>query len=110
MKFALLLDGIDDPKVQENLRRVSDFLRECPLLKGDFSFYELSLSAPTYPATVRYPHSLGYVPKDVLVTSSTGGTVTWNYASFTRTHLSVTISAAATVRCFLGSYAEGRTA
>ncbi len=110
MTVKLLQKEIKDPTAQENFRRLENHLREQPLLKGEFQFLTGTLSAKTYPATVGFVHSLGFVPKDVLQTSVTGpGTLTWEYADFTRTQLFATISDRVTFRGFFGSYAEGRT-
>lgn len=106
-KMKLLYKDIKDPSTGESFARIESQWNEEPLLKGRFQFREFSLSSPTYPATVSVPHKLLFVPRDILETSRIGGTVTWNYAKFTQTALVATISAAAVVRCFIGTYSEG---
>ena len=100
-----------DEKIRENFRRLLSFFKDDPWQKGNFKFMELTLASDTatgYPATMEVSHRLGFVPKDVVQTSvlPTSVTVTWNYASFTRTTLSVTISAAVTLRAYVGRYGE----
>lgn len=81
------------------------FFGEHPLLNFDGQHYSLLL---TTNATHLVPHGLGFLPTDVIQTSVVGGTVVWNYASFTTTNLSLTISGVATggctVRAFIGAY------
>jgi hypothetical protein len=109
--LRLLKNEIEDPKVQENFQRLEDFLRDFPLSNGVFKFFVLALTAASYPATVRVPHTLGFAPKDVLQTSVIGsGSVTWVYSQFTKSELVLSISGPVTVRAFVGSYAEGRLA
>lgn len=114
MSLKLLQKEVSDEVAQENFRRLESYLREDPLGKGEFKFLTATLQSqanpPAYPATVSVPHDLGFVPKDVIQTSVIGlGTLSWNYANFTKTHLSATISNSVTFRGFFGSYAEGRT-
>jgi hypothetical protein len=100
-----------DEKIRENFRRLIAFFRDDPWQKGNFKFLELTLASDVtvgYPATLTVPHRLGFVPKDVVQTGTfpSTSTVTWNFESFTRTTLSVTISAAVVVRAYVGRYGE----
>lgn len=97
------------PAVRENFRRIADLFRDDPLLKSEFVFLTATLSAPTYPATVNLRHRLSFVPKDVIMTSLVGGTLTWIYENFNADYLYATISAETTFRAFVGTHAEGRT-
>lgn len=106
----LLLSQVTDGASQENFSRLQAFLRDFPLFKGSFQFRELTFISPSYPASVVVPHRLGFLPKDVLVTSVRGGTLTWMYEDFTQSNIVATVSAATTVRAFFGTYAEGRLA
>lgn len=116
MTVRLLQNDIEDPGSRENFRRLEGFLRDEPVLRGNFAFREFSLSASSYPATVRVKHNLGFVPKDVVQTSAVGsgglsaGMVVWEYAQFTATEVVASIPDAVTFRGFFGSYSEGRTA
>lgn len=104
----LHINDVQDPKAQENFRRLQEFLREFPLFKGAFQFRVFELAGTSYPQKVTYMHRLGFMPKDLLVTSIIGGAVTWHYDEFTATNVVATITAPATVRAFVGAYAEGR--
>ena len=70
-----------DGKLQENFVRLNEFAQEEALLKGNFKFFELDLSEASYPATITTKHYLGFLPKDVILTSSIGaGSATFNYS------------------------------
>jgi hypothetical protein len=101
---------IQDPYARENFNRLESYARDLPLGKGLFKFLTATLTAKTYPATVSFAHTLGFVPKDVIQTSVIGpGTLVWEYADFTRDEVFATISDSVTFRAFFGSYSEGRT-
>jgi len=98
---------IIEPNSRENFRFLQDLLRENPIIKSEFRFFSKSFSAPSYPATLLFEHKLVFKPTDLIQTSIIGtGVATWNYYSFTQTNASVTITAACTVRFFLGRYEE----
>ena len=109
--IQLFTTEILDEKIRENFRRLLAFFRDDGWQKGNFKFMELTLASDVavgYTATLEVTHRLGFVPKDVVTTSVVPSTetATWNYESFTRTTLSVTISAAVTVRAYVGRYGE----
>lgn len=114
--LKLFKTEIADRFVRENFSRVERYASSDVFSKGNFTFFELALAsdkATGYPATKEVTHALGFVPKDVLQLAVTPDTttgyqtvVTWNFEDFTSTTLSITISAACTVRAFIGRYGE----
>lgn len=105
----LLLEKIPDTYARENFQRIQDGLREQALLKGKWAFFELVFTAAV--TNLKYPHHLGFMPKDILQTSLTGsGSLVWNYSSFDTVNLDITTTGPCTVRAFIGTYAEGSPA
>lgn len=103
--IKLYVGEVEDEYSRDNFRKLERELREQPLLKGKFKFFEITFSKAV--TNLKYPHNLGFAPKDILQTSLIGaGTVTWNYVKFDRTNLDVTTSGACVVRGFFGSYEE----
>lgn len=104
MKLRLNLAHVSDNLIRVAFEKIQTMLQAYTL--GYFQCYRvnLSLSAASYPATLLIGHSLGQKPTDFIQTYVSGGTATWNIDSFTATQLSVTISAALTVRGFAGIY------
>lgn len=101
----LNLDLIDDPVVRENFLKVQQFIKEWPFTKGTWRFYDVSFVGAV--TNFKYPHNLGFIPKDVVQTFKSGaGTVTYNYDSFDATNIDITTTGAAQIRFFLGRYAE----
>lgn len=108
---SLELELVEDDVVRENFRKLKDYLYNFPILRGQFVHMEQSLAASSYPATVRIQHGLGFKPKDIIQTSLIGtGTLDWEYDLSTEVYIYATISAAVTVRAFVGSYQEGSRA
>lgn len=102
---------IVDRYVRENFQKLAAYLKDEPFRKGRFRFIEKDLATDTvtgYPADVSFPHQLGFQPKDVLLLSVSPDsvTVTPKYDSFTRTHATFNISAACTIRAYVGRYGE----
>lgn len=104
--MKLLITEIADKWVRENFKRLQDFLRDEPLLRGNFQFVEFTVSSA---ATHSVPHRLGFQPSEVIPLYVTPDTVsvTWKYDSFTRTTFSVTTTGACTIRAYIGRHQEG---
>jgi hypothetical protein len=102
----LLLTEIADKWVRENFKRLQDFLRDEPLLRGNFQFVEFAVSSS---GTHSVPHRLGFQPSEViqLYISPDSVTTTWKFDSFTQTTFSVYTSAACTIRAYIGRHEEG---
>jgi hypothetical protein len=101
----LFLAEIKDKWVRDNFRKLLDWIRGTPILKGEFRFLEITFTAAV---TARdYKHNLPFTPTDVILLATSGGaTVTFHYDSFTPTYINLTTSAATTIRCFIGRYEE----
>ncbi len=107
MNLKLFTSEIADKLVRQNFDRLAEYIRSDPLRKGNFTFREIPFTGTGFPKTVVLAHNLSFIPKDVLqLYVSNAATLVWNYDSFTRTHLSVTVSAACTARFFVGRYEE----
>lgn len=104
--IILRLEEIEDPMVRDNFQRLQRSLGEFAILKGKWRFIDLTFTAAV--TDYRYPHGLGFIPKDVIQTRLTGaGSLTWNYDDFTRDYIYITTTDACRVRAFVGSYYEG---
>jgi hypothetical protein len=105
--IKFLLREISDTYIRKNFELLRDFFaNEAALLRGQFKFIEITV--PSAQANYKVAHSLGFQPKDVLVTSLTGaGAVTWNYSLFDRDNLDLTTTGACVIRAFIGAYEEG---
>jgi hypothetical protein len=99
----LLTKEIQDLYVRKNLQNlVGYFSAQNQFL--NFEFFEIVLTAATT-AVQTLQHTLGYVPKDVVITQITGvGTIQFQYGNFTSTTLSYTATGACRVRFFVGTY------
>lgn len=104
----LFVREFDDLHMRDNFRKLQEFLNGAPVLKGEFSFFNIVITGNR---TLNYPHHLSFKPTDVIQTSvvfSAGaGTLTWNYGSFDSTNLVLTTTGMAstdtcTVRALVG--------
>lgn len=101
----LILKDIDDTYIRENFKRLSDFLREFPLFRGEWAFFTLTFDAAV--TNLKVAHGLGFKPLDIIQTSITGaGSITFNYSLFNSETLDITTTDACVVRCFIGAYSE----
>jgi hypothetical protein len=97
-----VLDGF----VRENFKRLQDFVNSEPILRGNFQFMEITLAAAGTRLVVQ--HKLGFQPKDVITLAvSNEADVTWHYDDFTSTSLTITTTAATTIRAYVGRHKEG---
>lgn len=107
MRFPYLFrKEISDNYAKDNFTRIADYFRNNILDRCDFNFIEITTTAAV--TNTAFGHNLGYVPKDMIIMSITGGaTVTVNYDRFTSTTVNITTSAATTIRALIGRYSNG---
>ena|SRR3990167_5300767 len=105
MTLELIFKDIKDVYVRENFFRLKKFFDKNVILKPDFRHFEIVFTAAV--TNFRFKHGLGYLPKDIIQTSSIGaGALTWNYSLFTDEFLDITTTGVVTVRAFIGTYRE----
>lgn len=98
-------EDIEDKETRENFRKLDSYLKEDTNLLG-FHHFEIIIDRAV--TNLKYPHSLGFQPKDVLMTSQIGsGTITWNYDLFDENNLDITTTGPTTVRAYIGTHVEG---
>ncbi len=103
MKLDLKLQEIEDVYSRENFFRIKKFVEDKPFLRGEWVFFEIAINSAL--TNFKFPHGLGFIPKDVIQTSTVGtGVLTWNYAAFDRTFLDLTTTGPVTVRAFIGRF------
>ncbi len=111
--LQLFKTEIIDPYIRDNFLRIADYLRDDAMRKGQFKFFERYLDAPDpataiYPYTLVFSHNLNFQPKDVISLSiiPEAATLSWKYSKFTRSTVTVVLSAACTFRGYIGRYEE----
>lgn len=103
--LKLLLKDIKDTLIRENFAKVQENINADAIPKAQFKFFEITLADAV--TNLRYPHRLGFMPKDVITTFvSDSESVIWNYDLFTSEFLDITTSGACTIRAFIGRYRE----
>lgn len=105
--IKLLVKEITDELIRENFKRLQKELTvNQVILKGEWKFFELNFTEAV--TNFKYPHKLGFVPKDIIQTSLIAeGALIWNYELFDSENLDITTTEACVVRAFIGSYLEG---
>lgn len=100
IQIDLNISDVEDKTLRDNFQKVKDRVEGFPFLRGTWRFQEVAFTAS---GTFSIAHQLGFVPKDVILTSSVGaGVVTFHYDAFTRDNLSMTTTGPVTVRFFVG--------
>ena len=97
---------IENPYIRENFQRIREYFRDEPILRSQFTFVTETFTN-TASTTFDVPHGLSFTPTDIIflsVTDDDAATVTFNYDDFTDSTISVTVSAACTIRLFAGRY------
>ena len=101
-KPTLFISQIADQLSQKNFQNLQDYFLAQNQLQ-DFAFKELVFTGAVTNQAV--PHSLGYTPKDVLVTHKSGvGAATFQWGQFTPTNMYISTSGACRLRFFYGTY------
>lgn len=101
----LRLEEIKDPATRENFQKLENEFGTNPIFKGSWRFIEITFDDAV--AHFKYPHGLGFIPKDKIELSVIGaGDVTWNYDDFDRTNIDVTTTGACVVRALVGKVSE----
>lgn len=101
---VLLTDQVEDQYAQENFLRISNYFEEFPIDRCSFHFFEkIFTQAET---NFRFPHSLTFVPKDVILLHNYNNvSVTWRYSQFNFESVFLDVGAATTLRFLLGRHA-----
>lgn len=99
------LNSIKDPNVRDAFYNIVEYQRGQDILNSNLQFFSITFSDAI--DNFRYPHKLGFLPKDVFVTAvKEPAFVTFNYSLFTSIYLDITASAPCTVRFFAGSFSD----
>jgi len=92
--------------VRDALQKIKESLDGSVLAKGEWSFFEITLTAAVSEFT--YTHNLMFTPTDVIQVAVTEGvTVTWHYQSFNRVNIVLSTTGACVVRAYIGRHREG---
>lgn len=108
---TLAISQISDRYSQENFQQLQDYLRTESVFLG-FKFFEVSFTSTA--DHYKFKHNLGFLPKDVLITSQIGsGSLAVNSSLATADSLDFTISGTVTkdnpltVRFLAGTFNTG---
>lgn len=97
-------ETIADLMLREVLVRTHDIIAELGLFKG-FKHFEVTFAKAE--ANFKLIHNFGFLPKDILVTSTMGdGTIIVNQGLTTAEVINLTASAACVVRFIAGTFQE----
>lgn len=95
--------GLKDGPTRDLVFKFLQYIDKNPLLSYGFDFLEYTFT--TAVTNLEVAHSLGYAPKDIILTSKTGtASVTINYDLTTDKYVYITTSGATTIRLLIGSY------
>ena len=93
-----------DAHARENFKRISDFFSRDAVSNSEFRLLPLDLPlAAAYPVTGKFVHSLGFVPKDAIITyNSNNVSATIDWAKTDSTYIYITYSGVSKLRMLLG--------
>lgn len=99
---VFLISQLTDVKVRQNFKALDDFLKNELNLTG-FKFFTVDFAGaePHH----KFQHNMGFVPKDVLLTSKTGvGVVSFNQDLTDAQTLDMTVTGACSIRFIAGTF------
>jgi hypothetical protein len=100
--ITLLIKEVADQFVQENFKRLRDFINRNNLIQSEMQFFEVAFTGAK--TNFKFKHNLKYLPKDVIVLSvSKSASCTFNFDLFTDDYIDMTVSGATTVRFLAGT-------
>ena len=100
-----LVELIEDEAVRESLIWLYEYLVQLPILRGEFEFFEVDIRSSIVDESI--PHKLGFVPKDIILTSATNGAqVIFNYDKFTLENIVVQTNVPSVIRFLAGRYTD----
>lgn len=98
------LEQLTDRYTRDNFEKTQTTLNKNAINSSEFKHFSLSIDqAHTH---FKYKHNLGYVPKDIIQTASTGSAVTFNYKLFDNEYFDITTTGSCSIRFFAGRYQE----
>ena len=103
--IELILKDIEDQYIRENFTRLLDYFRKDTIRIPGWKFFEITFAEGG--SGVQFLHRLGFLPKDILVTSTSDlENVVFRFDEFTKDYFVMDVSGACTVRFFAGTYRE----
>lgn len=97
------LEKVKDLDLREIFKNILKEWKLQDFLLANFKHYEISFN--TNVTNFKYPHNLGFIPKDVFITSQIGvGVAEFNYEDFDNQNFDITATDACTVRFFAGNF------
>lgn len=100
--LSLLKKEIIDLYIQENFKRISDFIVGQAIMRCGFRFLEIDIKNS---GSIRYPHQLDFVPKDVIIIhNEKNAAITINFSKFDREFLDFTASSPTKIRVLVGRF------
>lgn len=102
MILSLFKKEVVDPFVQENFKRIYDFIVGQAVLRCGFRFLEIDVKSA---GEIKHPHRLDFVPKDVIIVhNEKNASITINYSSFDRDYLYFNVSVPTKIRLLVGRF------
>lgn len=96
----LPLSTVSDINTRDCLRQVQDSLNLNPTTYGQLKLFNISTTGAV--TGQEFFHNLGFIPSDILVTKISSGSISFNWASFTKDKIYFTTTAGADIRLLIG--------
>lgn len=104
MMLNLELAKITDPAVRKCLKDIQDTINANEIITARYELLEVEVLNPSGLTSFVYeiPHSLGFIPTDVIVTKQDGASFTFMFNSFKKDKILISATGAVKFRCYLG--------
>jgi hypothetical protein len=98
------LNKIKDEAARKAFESLNEDVIGNPLLKGAWKRFEITVNSAV--TNYQYRHNLGFQPTEVMITFQSIPGVTFDHSKFTKEYIEITTTGAATIKGFLGRYAD----
>ena len=100
-ELDLQINKVTDPVVRDGIQKLQEYLSRDIFGKFEGKFRWYSFSGAGSHSVL---HTLGFKPSDIILTGSTAGAVTFDYAASTDKTITFTIATPGTVRLLVGRF------
>jgi hypothetical protein len=100
MKISVDLSKVSDPMVRKALRDIQEAINGIEFISAQYKMLDVTINAAN--SALEIPHSLGFLPTDIIVTKSSGDAYSFIYEKFTDKVILINATGPANIRLYLG--------
>ena len=100
MMISVDFSKVQDPIIRKALKDIQDAINNIEVISAQYKMLDVTIKAAN--STFEVPHTLGFVPTDLIVTRASGSAYTFTYDKFTDKVIVINAAGPARIRLYLG--------